>query len=378
MANQIRLQSMIPETLHPLVENPVNLLIVGQMSGLKPMGQGSAPGQELRWTVSADGQTVAEGVITVATGEHFSFGATWTPSKAGDHELLAIVDTDNRLNESRAERRDNRLAQTLRVFKMSDYSPLENVPPGLGGFRVVEGQVVRGPATTADGGEPDEPTQPTGEPEPPEESLDWSAILRASMLATQGALSNWIVDASIRGTIHAAVVNFPDGSLKSSVSISEDMLARLGSQVPEPVAQAFSVVVEKSWVSWSSSWSCTWLGFPLFAALPMSHAPSTPMVPCPLSTGACGKLGMMDAAVLARGLTQRLGELATDPKAKAAILEFAGWLSFKFMAWYGQTLLSNVRGEGPIPTFSPPWGPLFGPVIGGTAKGTGVLAGPPL
>lgn len=107
--------------------------------------------------------------------------------------------------------------------------------------------------------------------------------------------------------------------------------------------------------------------YPAFAAFPGPVAPPSPNIPCPVA--ALVQVPVSVAPALMK--TQMVAQLA-DPMAP-----FHGELfeaicdAFDkcFTIWKTSTMVTNVLGTGPIPTFAPPYVPV-GPVLGGVGNMT--------
>lgn len=125
------------------------------------------------------------------------------------------------------------------------------------------------------------------------------------------------------------------------------------------IGQAFDM----GWSVWSMGLMGT-LMYPAFAAFPGPMAPPTPNVPMPLIAFASPGEAMLSPSTLSAQMMGLLG----DPTAAFAKELFdaisQGW-SPVFMAWRASTMVQNVLGMGPIPTFVPPFVPV-GPVVAGT------------
>jgi hypothetical protein len=98
-------------------------------------------------------------------------------------------------------------------------------------------------------------------------------------------------------------------------------------------------------------------------------------VPTPLVAILNG--GAVNAGLTTTTITARLGAEGQTPEAQAAAGRFASWLSDAFDMWSTTNLVMNVMGQGPVPSFVPPFSP-GGPVLGGTAAGVNILVGPGL
>lgn len=134
------------------------------------------------------------------------------------------------------------------------------------------------------------------------------------------------------------------------------------------IGQAFAM----GWTAWSAGLMGT-LMYPAFAAFPGPMAPPTPNVPLPLITFTSPGEAMMSPSSLSSQMMGLLG----DPTAAFAQELFdaisQAW-STVFPMWRGSTMVTNVLGMGPIPTFAPPFVPV-GPVMGGTTiPAPGVLS----
>lgn len=130
-------------------------------------------------------------------------------------------------------------------------------------------------------------------------------------------------------------------------------------------AQALAGALDDGMKQWQSRPKFPGLPlYPSFAAMPMSRAAPTPNVPFPVAA-----LGAGDAAphMTAAGR-------ASDPGARAvaqAVLDAITGGGFQL--WARSTLVVNLLGHGPVPSFAPPYVPV-GPVVGGTVLPTpGVL-----
>lgn len=137
-----------------------------------------------------------------------------------------------------------------------------------------------------------------------------------------------------------------------------------------PMAMKYSnviaTVVGNSWLQFTSTIKVTGMPwYPAFAAFPSPVAPPTPNVPCPVAA----LTSVPPQAPLMK--QQMVGQLA-DPNApfhaelfEAIIDGFMKCLDI----WKVSTMVTNVLGTGPIPTFAPPYVPA-GPVVGGVGTMT--------
>jgi hypothetical protein len=100
--------------------------------------------------------------------------------------------------------------------------------------------------------------------------------------------------------------------------------------------------------------------YPAFAAFPAPVAAPTPNVPCPVA--ALTQVPPLPAAMK----QQMVGQLG-DPNAPfhSELFEsICDAFDKMFKMWQTTTMVTNVLGTGPVPTFAPPYVPV-GPVVGG-------------
>ncbi|TMA25774.1 MAG: hypothetical protein E6J78_16315 [Deltaproteobacteria bacterium] len=110
--------------------------------------------------------------------------------------------------------------------------------------------------------------------------------------------------------------------------------------------------------------------YPLFAAFPGPMAPPTPNIPVPLI--ACPSAKVSDI-ITPSAMTQEMddaldgGLKKKDPEKhyNALHASIAQALSIGFLIWVASQLVTNCLGQGPIPTFAPPYVPV-GPVMNGS------------
>jgi hypothetical protein len=102
--------------------------------------------------------------------------------------------------------------------------------------------------------------------------------------------------------------------------------------------------------------------YPAFAALPSPIAPPTPNIPCPVAA-----LTQVPVSISANVLKmQMVGQLA-DPMApyhQELFESISDAFEKSYNTWKVSTMVTNVLGTGPVPTFAPPYVPV-GPVVGG-------------
>lgn len=107
--------------------------------------------------------------------------------------------------------------------------------------------------------------------------------------------------------------------------------------------------------------------YPAFAAFPGPTAPPTPNAPCPLAALTQVTTSVSKAALKAK-MIAALGDGAA-PHHVELFDSIADAVEKCFTVWQGATMVTNVLGTGPVPTFAPPFVPV-GPVVGGLGNMT--------
>ena len=183
-----------------------------------------------------------------------------------------------------------------------------------------------------------------------------------------GAISQWFTMTTIQGVIINAVV----GVLTPGGVVGPPLTPLIMAQAPKKTPQQLKYsnvianVFGNAWLTWQSGITGQ-LMYPAFAAVPSPVAPPMPNVPMPLiSFPSPGEVAMQGALMK----MQMIGQLA-DPKAPHAAELFdaiCNGFTGPFNAMKMSTMVTNVIGTGPVPTFAPPFVPV-GPVIGGIGTG---------
>jgi len=125
-----------------------------------------------------------------------------------------------------------------------------------------------------------------------------------------------------------------------------------------------ATVISTAWMTYTGTIKVSGLPwYPAFVAVPSPVAPPTPNVPCPVAT-----LTQVDT-VFQSMKTQMVGMLG-DPRVPFHQELFES-ICFAFIqcytVWKTSTMVTNVLGMGPVPTFAPPYVPV-GPVVGGVGN----------
>ena len=186
-------------------------------------------------------------------------------------------------------------------------------------------------------------------------------------------IDKWMKMAMIAGVI----VNGPTGTLLPGGVTGPPLTPLILPTAPMNTSQetkysnAIAGALGTLWQPWHMGLTGT-LMYPAFAAFPGPMAPPTPNIPIPLITfSSPGESGLSPGT-----LKSTMEANLADPKALHASDLFdaiASAFNTVFQIFKTSTLVQNVLGTGPIPSFAPPFAPV-GPVVGGSVIPTpGVL-----
>jgi hypothetical protein len=179
------------------------------------------------------------------------------------------------------------------------------------------------------------------------------------------AIDNWMKMVMLTG----AIINGPVATLIPGGFVSAPLLPLILAKAPKktPMENRYSLAIANAlstaWQAWQMGLTGM-LMYPPFAAFPGPMAPPTPNVPVPLVTLASPGEAMLAPSTLKASMVGMFG----DPKAAHAEKLFDALckaLATVFPIFKSSTLVNNVLGMGPIPTFAPPFVPV-GPVLAGT------------
>jgi hypothetical protein len=186
-------------------------------------------------------------------------------------------------------------------------------------------------------------------------------------------IDQWMKMTSIAGMM----INGPVGMVLAGNVVGPPLFPLIFAQAPvnTPQLMKYSKAVAQTFSTAWQAWQAGLMGqlmYPAFAAFPGPMGPPMPSVPMPLIAFASPGEAMLSPASLKGQMIANLG----DPQALHhqdlfdAIAQAFGTV---FPIFKATTLVQNVLGTGPIPTFAPPFVPV-GPVVGGTSIPTpGVL-----
>lgn len=180
------------------------------------------------------------------------------------------------------------------------------------------------------------------------------------------AWSTWQSSASLVGVIVNAIV--AAGGQVVGPPLAPLILANGPKATPMQLAytNAVATTLGTGWLSYTATIKVPGLPwYPAFAAFPGPVAPPMPNIPMPLIA-----LTQVTASVSPDLLKNQMIGLLANPTAPYHQELFDG-IAFAvdkcLLLWQVTTLLNNVLGLGPIPTFAPPYVPV-GPVLGGVAN----------
>ena len=178
------------------------------------------------------------------------------------------------------------------------------------------------------------------------------------------AWSQWQSTASMAGIVINAVAAF--GGKVVGPPLAPLILASAPKSSPSELkySQVISTVIGNAWLQYTMAFTVKGMPwYPAFATMALPIAPPTPNVPCPIVAISAGT-SLAGKNLMKPQMISQLG----DPRAPFhAELFDAICDAFEkcLTLWETSTMVTNVIGVGPVPTFAPPYVPL-GPVMGGT------------
>lgn len=205
---------------------------------------------------------------------------------------------------------------------------------------------------------------------PAEAQIDWMSVSVAAMEGTRKGVRLWTLQAKFtKGLINGPCLTIYPGCLEGpnfEKSIVSEMKAR---GVPQGIAQAFAAPVWLGWKKWSLAFNVPSIpAFPAFAAFPGPYAPPMPAVPISLSAASADR-DLLRAESLKKQILGGLGKWGKDPDAQKAVERFTQWFDERFTLAVATSWISDLYGQGPVPTYAPPYVPV-GPVMNGDLLST--------
>ncbi len=218
-------------------------------------------------------------------------------------------------------------------------------------------------------------TQQTG---PAGTKAQWTRWSELAWDATKMAVnSRWILQATIQNVRISAVAAICPFRCVSGPDLGPPIRSFLSANgVPVYVADIFANSIAGAWKNWQDSLTIPGLPwYPAFAAFPGPQAPPTPNVPSPLIVLSTRHTDLQSSEQLAARIFEQFRGAEISPEARDAISSFAKQLSSSFLIWLASAQVQGVMGQGPVPTFAPPYVPV-GPVVAGNViPAPGVIIG---
>ncbi|HTO92223.1 MAG TPA: hypothetical protein VMJ70_13925 [Candidatus Sulfotelmatobacter sp.] len=181
-------------------------------------------------------------------------------------------------------------------------------------------------------------------------------------------IGNWLTASTIAGVMINAVVGVLTPGCVIGPPLGPLILAGAPKETPAELkySTAIANAFGNAWTTWASGLTGQ-LMYPLFAAVPSPVAPPAPNVPMPLITFASPGEALLSPSTLKMSMVGLYGDptaLHSDDLFDALSQAFAT----PFNMFKATTMVQNVLGTGPVPTFAPPFVPV-GPVVGGVGTG---------
>lgn len=199
-------------------------------------------------------------------------------------------------------------------------------------------------------------------------SDDYEAYIDAISGAICSGIDQWMKTAAIAGVM----INGPVGMLAPGNVMGPPLAPLILANAPKSGAQdlkysnAIANAVSTAWQTWQLGLSGM-LSYPAFVAFPGPVAPPTPSIPMPLIAFASGGEALLGATPLSAQMKANFADPAA-PHVNELFDALANAFATVFQMFKLSTLVQNVLGTGPIPTFAPPIIPV-GPVVGGVGTG---------
>jgi hypothetical protein len=186
--------------------------------------------------------------------------------------------------------------------------------------------------------------------------------------ATSDGIGNWLHLATVVGVVIAGPVGIVHPGCVLGPPLTPLILAGAPLATPQEVkySNAIASAFGTLWLPWHTAISGM-LMYPAFAAVPAPVAPPMPNVPLPLmALPSAAEAGLAPSSLSALMMANLADPTALH--AEALFDAIAKAFGVVFQPFKASTLMQNVIGTGPVPTFAPPIVPV-GPVLGGAATG---------
>ena len=171
-------------------------------------------------------------------------------------------------------------------------------------------------------------------------------------------------------TLVGVMVNGPTASMGQVVGppLTPLILASAPKESPNLLkySNVVATVIGTAWLSFTATIKVPGMPwYPAFAAFPSPVAPPMPNVPCPVAA-----LTQVPVSISPATMKQQMVGMLADPMAPfhGELFEcICDAFDKSYNMWKASTMVTNVLGTGPIPTFAPPYVPA-GPVVGGVGN----------
>jgi len=213
------------------------------------------------------------------------------------------------------------------------------------------------------------------EEERTEQRENWQKWLNGAKSGVTTAVAVWTTAAKLKGVrVNAGMAT--GGRIRGAFPSALVSAMVAGQGAPGNVSSAFGAATAAAWSGWTRAVRVPGLPwYPSFVSWPGPVAPPMPNTPSPLLAIAPG--AFINPGSVSSSIMSSLNENASDEGAAEAVQQFAQWLSISFIIWAASSQVMLVMGQGPVPTYAPPYVPV-GPVVGGKARSYGpFLAGAP-
>ena len=194
------------------------------------------------------------------------------------------------------------------------------------------------------------------------QGLDYEVYIDQISVAICSAWSQWQSMATMVGVIINAVT--ATGGVVVGPPWTPLIVARGPKQNPEATRMTNTIasVLGTAWLTFTASIKVVGMPwYPAFAAVPSPVAPPVPNIPCPVAA-----LTSVDIPITSRVLAMQMAAMdATNSNEHRRVYAAIADAFEKIVSlWKVSTMVTNVLGTGPVPTFAPPYVPV-GPVVGG-------------
>lgn len=182
------------------------------------------------------------------------------------------------------------------------------------------------------------------------------------------AWSTWQSSAVMTGIL----INGPVASIGQVVGMPWTPLIMASGPKKSPAEMKYTTtianVVGPAWLAYTATIKVPGMPwYPAFAAVPSPVAPPMPNIPTPVIA-----LTQVTASVSAQVMKSQMIGMHADPMAqyhKEIFDAVCDAFEKCFQIWQASTMVTNVLGTGPVPTFAPPVVPV-GPVVAGMGNMT--------